>query len=304
MSRTIRLTFGALAVAGALLAPVFAAGEGSTVRLWSGKAPGEQGAIEPEKADRSTTNPNEINRVTNVSDPVLAVFPAPAEKRNGAALIIAPGGAYQFLSWAMEGEEIARYFNGHGVTAFVLKYRVPTRSYDPGNKLALMDAERSVSLVRSRAKEWGVDPTKVGFLGFSAGGHLGVNLENNWKQRAYDAADTADQQSCRPDFVALIYPGGMMDKNDRTKLGPGMAPSAETPATFIAVAADDKGCAEPSARYWLALRDAGVPSEMHVYATGGHGFGMRSRAGVAATWPDRCADWMRGIGVLPKAEAK
>ncbi|MCC2669965.1 MAG: esterase/lipase [Armatimonadetes bacterium] len=303
MSRTSLFSLGALTAA-ALLAPALAAGEGTTVRLWSGKAPGEQAAIEPEKADRSAANPAEIQRVSNVTDPTLAVFPAPAEKRTGAALIIAPGGAYQFLSWAHEGEEIARWFNGQGVTAFVLKYRVPTRSFDPGNKLALMDAERSVSLVRSRAKEWGVDPAKIGFLGFSAGGHLGVNLENNWKQRAYEAADAADQTSCRPDFVALIYPGGMMDKNDPTKLAPGMAPAADTPPTFIAVAGDDKGCAEPSARYWLALRAAGVQSELHAYASGGHGFGMRSRAGTAATWPERCAEWMRTIAVLPKAEAK
>lgn len=304
MSTRVRQLLTATLLSTTLIAPVIAAGEATTIRLWTGKAPGEQGAIAPEKADRAAGNPNEIQRVTNVSDPILAVFPAPAEKRTGAAIIIAPGGAYQFLSWAHEGEEIARWFNGQGVTAFVLKYRVPTRAHDPANRLALMDAERSVSLVRSRAKEWSVDPAKIGFLGFSAGGHLGVNLEVNWKQRAYETADAIDQVSSRPDFVVLIYPGGMMDKSDPTKVAANMRPTAETPPTFLAVAADDKGCAEPTVRYFLALREAGVPSEMHVFASGGHGFGMRARAGIAATWPERSADWLRTIAVLPKNEAK
>jgi acetyl esterase/lipase len=305
MSIRARQFLAAALLSATFFVPVLAAGEStSTIRLWSGKAPGEQAAIEPEKETRAAGNPNEVQRVTNVSDPVLAVFPAPAEKRTGAAIIIAPGGAYQFLSWAHEGEEIARWYNGQGVTAFVLKYRVPTRAHDPGNRLALMDAERSVSLVRSRAKEWGVDPAKIGFLGFSAGGHLGVNLEVNWKQRAYDAADAADQVSARPDFVILIYPGGMMDKSDPTKIAATMRPTADTPPTFLAVAADDKGCAEPTVRYFLALREVGVPSEMHVFASGGHGFGMRASAGTASTWPQRSADWLRTISVLPKSDAK
>jgi acetyl esterase/lipase len=127
-----------------------------------------------------------------------------------------------------------------------------------------------------------------------------VNLEVNWKQRAYEAVDAADQVSARPDFVVLIYPGGMMDKSDPTKVAATMRPTADTPPTFLAVAADDKGCSEPTVRYFLALREAGVPSEMHVFASGGHGFGMRASAGTASTWPQRSADWLRTISVLPK----
>lgn len=281
-----------VAAAALLLPPAAVPAEETALRLWPGKAPGEQGPIEPEKRDAAANDPNVIQRVTNVSDPVLAVFRAPTDKSSGASVIIAPGGAYRFLSWAHEGEEIAKRFNRDGITAFVLKYRVPTRAHDPGNRLALMDAQRAVSLVRSRAKEWSLNPARVGFLGFSAGGHLGVNLENNYEKRAYEPVDEADKTSARPDFTILIYPGGMMDPNDRTKLAPGMVPTAQTPPTFIAVAGDDEGCAEPSVRYYLALKSAGVKSELHVYASGGHGFGMRASAGTAATWPDRCVEWL------------
>jgi acetyl esterase/lipase len=299
MAAGIRRVWQAAGAAAAILAPGLAVGQDmASVKLWPGKAPGEQAAIEPETAERSPNNPNEIRRVTNVSDPVLAVFPAPAGRRSGAALIIAPGGAYRFLSWTHEGEDVARWFSERGVTSFVLKYRVPTRAGDPDNRLALMDAERSVSVVRSRAKEWGVDPSRIGFLGFSAGGHLAANLSNNWKQRAYEAVDSADQASCRPDFSVLIYPGGLSDRENPGRLAAPVRPSAGTPPAFIAVAGDDKGCAEDSVRYYLGLKDAGVKSELHIYAGGGHGFGMRPSAGDASTWPQRCSDWMRSQGFL------
>jgi acetyl esterase/lipase len=278
-----------------LAVPALAAdGESKTLRLWPGQSPGEQGPVEPEKADPE--------RVTNVSEPTLTIFPAPREKATGVGLIIAPGGAYQFLSWSLEGTEIARWFNNVGVTAFVLKYRVPRRSFDPGSKLPLMDAQRAVSLVRQRAKEWDLDPARIGFLGFSAGGHLGANLAGNSEQRAYEAVDEGDKTSCRPDFTVLIYPGGLLDPKDPARLAPEMHLSRSTPPTFIAVAADDKGCTESSLRYFQALQATAVPSELHVYAGGGHGFGIRPRAGVSATWTDRCADWLRTIKILPSGK--
>lgn len=289
MTSAPRLT--CCAAATALFLSWQAAAENQTIRLWPGPAPGEQGAIEAEKADEQ--------RVTNVSEPTLTVFPAPREKATGAGLVIAPGGAYTFLSWSLEGIEIARWFNNVGVTAFILKYRVPGRSFDAGHRLPLMDAQRAVSLVRSRAKEWDLDPAKIGFLGFSAGGHLGANLESNYEQRAYDAVDAADKTSCRPDFTVLIYPGGLTDPKDPARLAAEMHLSKETPPTFIAVAADDRGSAGNSMRFFQALQAASVPSELHVYAAGGHGFGIRPRAGATATWTDRCADWLRTIRLLP-----
>jgi len=277
-----------------LLAAPSRAAEEQTIRLWPGKAPGEQGAVEPDKT--------EGERVTQVADPTLTVFPAPRDQATGASVIIAPGGGYRFLSWALEGTEIARWFNGVGVTAFVLKYRVPGRPSDPGLKLPLMDAQRAVGVVRQRAKEWELDPARIGFLGFSAGGHLGANLASNSEQRAYEPVDAADRTSCRPDFTVLIYPGALLDRTDPTRLAPELRLSKNLPPTFIAVAADDKGSAEQSIRYFLALREAGVPGELHVYAGGGHGFGIRPRAGVSATWTERCADWMRTLGMLRPAK--
>src|SRR5262249_58873638 len=133
---------------------------------------------------------------------------------------------------------------------------------------------RAVSLVRGRAKEWGLDPAKIGFLGFSAGGHLGARLENSGDERAYPAIDEVDRASARPDFAVLIYPGGLTERQDPTRLVPEVQVSAKTPPTFVAVAADDAGCADCSVRYWQALKAAGVKSELHVYAQGGHGFGI------------------------------
>src|SRR4051794_13116687 len=194
-----------------LAAPARAAeAGGQAVRLWPEMAPGERGPVEAEKV--------EGERVTYVGEPALVVFPAPKEKATGVGLIIAPGGAYSFLSWALEGTEIAHWFNNAGVTAFVLKYRVPRRSFDPGSRLPLMDAQRAVSLVRRRAKEWDLDPGKMGFRGFPAGGPLGATLENNAARRAYEPVDEADKTSCRPDFTVLIYPGGMIDPKNPGQL--------------------------------------------------------------------------------------
>lgn len=284
----------------AVLSPVLAADPPSPpIRLFVGAAPGEQGPIE---AEQHTLPPagskGGIHKIINVSEPALSVFAAPREKANGTALIVAPGGGYSFLSWDLEGTEIARRFNQEGATVFVLKYRVPKRSFDPTNRLPLMDAQRAISLVRHRAKEWGIEVNRIGFLGFSAGGHLAAHVSTNSDQRAYSATDAVDAVGCRPDFAVLIYPGGLLDKADPAKLAKEMRVSAETPRSFIAVAGDDKGCLDPSIRYYSALRAAGVSAELHVYAGGGHGFGLRERAGTAATWPDRCADWMRASGLL------
>jgi acetyl esterase/lipase len=267
--------------------------ENAVIRLWPEKAPGEQGPVEPETFTEG--------RVTNVSEPTLTVYPAPREKATGAGVIIAPGGAYRFLSWPLEGTEIAEWFNRAGVTAFVLKYRVPRRSFDTETKLPLMDAQRAVSVVRRRAKEWGVDPARIGFLGFSAGGHLAAHLASTSGTRAYEAMDDTDKTSSRPDFSVLIYPGGLLDRQDATRLAPEMRLSKEMPPTFLAVAADDTGSVGNSIRYFELLRAAGAAGELHVYAGGGHGFGIRPRAGASATWTDRVVDWLRGMKILPAA---
>ncbi len=274
---------------------------GAPIRLWSGEAPGERGAVPEDKVEEQNPNASpRSRRVTAVGAPTLTPFVLPRDRGTGAAVIIAPGGAYRFLSWDSEGEEVARKFNEFGVSAFVLKYRVPRRDFDSANSLPLMDAQRAIRLVRSRAGEWGLRPDRIGFIGFSAGGHLGANLSTNHARPVEGKTDALDQGDARPSFSILIYPGGYVDRSDPNKIADGYPIDANTPPTFVSVAADDKGSVDASVLWWRTLKNAGVKTELHVFASGGHGFGLRPRAGNAATWPARAADWLRELGFLRK----
>ncbi len=230
----------------------------------------------------------------------MSLYPAPRDKATGVAILVCPGGGYTNLAWDHEGEMVAEWLNRVGVTAAVLKYRVPRRDGTPRGEpppQALMDAQRSLSLLRSRARELEVDPAKIGILGFSAGGHLTAWASTAYEKRAYDAIDPADKESCRPDFAVAIYPGGIL-KRGSTELNPEIHVSSQTPPTFIAVAGDDQGSLEGSVAYYLALKRAGVPAELHVYGSGGHGFGMRPGPKAHATWPARCEEWLRDRGLI------
>src|SRR5262249_37025173 len=177
---------------------------------WTDKPAGEPGSVGEEKASK-TKDGKAIAGLTNVSKPTLSVYPAPKDKATGVAVVVCPGGGYNMLAWDHEGEQVARWLNSIGVTAAVLKYRVPRREGTPKGQppvQALMDAQRGLSLVRSKRDEWNLDPHKVGILGFSAGGHLGAWAATNPDQRSYETVDEADHVSCRPDFAVLIYPGG------------------------------------------------------------------------------------------------
>jgi acetyl esterase/lipase len=272
-----------------------------TIDVWPGKAPGEKGAIGPEKSERSKG----VTRISNVSHSTLTIYRPAKDKDTGAAVVIAPGGGYNILAWDLEGEEVARWLNSVGVTGIVLKYRVPRREGTKGPPpQALMDAQRALSLVRSKAKEWGLDAHRLGMLGFSAGGHLTAWASTNFDKRAYEPMDNTDKVSCRPDFAVLIYPGGVVAR-DKDELSPEIRVTKETPPTFFAHAGDDRVRPENSVVMYLALKKAGVPAELHIYASGGHGFGLRPSARPCSTWPQRCADWMRSQGFLgPKAAPK
>jgi acetyl esterase/lipase len=265
-----------------------------TLVVWPDKVPGEKGEIGPEKAERSKG----VTRITNVTQPTLTVYRPAKEKDTGAAVVIAPGGGYNILAWDLEGEEVARWLNSLGVTGIVLKYRVPRRAGTKGPPpQALMDAQRALSLVRSKAKDWDLDPGRIGMLGFSAGGHLTAWASTNFDRRAYEPLDAIDQVSCRPDFAVLVYPGGVVaPKQD--ELAPEIRVTKDTPPTFFAHAGDDRVRPENSVVMYLALKKAGVPAELHVYAAGGHGFGLRPSARPCSTWPQRCAEWMRAMGFL------
>lgn len=271
-----------------------------TLDVWpEGKVPGEPSGIGEETEQPQKANEKPVRRITNVTRPTLTIYPAPKENNNGTAVLIAPGGGYNILAWDLEGTEVAEWLNSVGVTGIVLKYRVPRRPGEGKDRVApiesLQDAQRAMSLVRSRAGEWGIDPHKVGMLGFSAGGHLTAKASTTFAKRSYEALDPADMQSCRPDFTVLVYPAYLVEK-DATGVKGEFPISKETPPAFLAHAFDDGVTPESSLFYFLALKRAGVSAELHIYSTGGHGFGLRETKSPSHTWPARCEEWLRTSG--------
>lgn len=290
-----RLLFAA-ALAALLPAAVPAADPSATIDLWPGKAPGETKDIGPEVYNPPKDKQIDVKRLSNVSKPQLLVYPAPADKHTGTAVIVAPGGGYNILAIEHEGTQVCEWLNSLGVTAFLLKYRVPKRAMQlPDNLAAIQDAQRAVSLVRSKAADWKLAPDRIGMLGFSAGGNLTA-----WAcladKRHYDSIDDADKASSRPSFAALIYPAYLVDKGGALKAE--YPVTKDSPPMFFAHASDDPVTPVSSVALYSALKKAGVPAELHVYATGGHGFGMRKSEHPVSSWPARCGDWMRGRGYL------
>ncbi len=272
--------------------------------LWPGTMPGDN-AAKGEEID--TSKPNEglvagkpLIRLGNVSRPILQVFRPPADKDTGTAVVICPGGGYHILAWDLEGTEVCEWLNSIGVTGVLVKYRVPRPDGQNAPLGPLMDAQRALGLTRAHAAEWGLNPQRIGVLGFSAGGHLAARLSNNFKERAYPAIDDADKVSCRPDFTVLIYPAYLTDKDKGDALRPEMTVTSETSPTFLAIAQDDPVRVENVLHYSVALQAAKVPFEMHVYPTGGHGYGLRRTKEAVTSWPDRATDWLRSRGLLEK----
>ena len=271
--------------------------------LWPGPVPGETGQIGEEKLLDQKPNEKPVKRLTNISKPTITILRPAKEKDTGTAVLIAPGGGYNILAWDLEGEEVADWLNSIGVTGVVLKYRVPRRPEQPKDKPpvgALQDAQRALSLVRAKSKEWGIDSQRIGMLGFSAGGHLTAWASTNFDKRAYEPVDETDKVSCRPDFAVLLYPGGAIPREKKDELSPEIRVTSQTPPAFLAHAGDDRVPAENSVQYFVALRKVGVPAELRVYASGGHGFGLRPSEKPCSTWPQRCAEWMRDQGFLKK----
>ena len=265
------------------------------IALWSGAAPGDQGNLPPEAPQPAKPNDTTI-RIGNVSQPTLSVFRPAEGKANGAAVVVCPGGGYNILAFNKEGTEVAEWLNSVGVTAFVLKYRVPKRPDRERHEAPLQDVQRALGLVRHRASEWNLDPQRIGVLGFSAGGHLAACASTNYGKRTYPAVDAADEASCRPDFAVLIYPAYLVDKDN--KLAAELPVTGDTPPTFIAMTEDDGVRVECGLFYYLALKQAKVKAEMHLYPTGGHGYGLRPSEHLVSTWPARAADWLGSIGAL------
>ncbi len=275
-----------------------------TLDLWPGPAPGEKGSIGEEQT-KTRDGGKTVTSLTNVTKPTLKVYRPDRDKDTGVAVVVCPGGGYNNLAWDHEGEQVARWLNSIGVTAAVLKYRVPRREGTPKDQpppQALMDAQRALGLVRSKAADWGIDPKRVGILGFSAGGHLAAWASTNYDKRSYEPVDEADRADCRPDFAVSIYPGGVNKPKGTDQLAPEIRVTSQTPPMFIAQSGDDRVGVENAVYLYLALKRAGVPAELHVYATGGHGYGLRPSDKPCSTWPQRCEDWLRSQGILKPGE--
>ena len=239
-----------------------------------------------------------IIKLGNVSKPQAHLFFPPKENRNGTAVVICPGGGFNILAWDLEGTEVAEWLNTLGVTGIVLKYRVPTRDHNPVWLAPVQDAQRALSLVRSRASEWELVSDRIGLLGFSAGGQTAAMVSVKQGKRSYPDADDIDAVSCRVDFAAIIYPGGLID-SATGRLREDVTFAKDSPPMFFAHAQDDNALVENSVQAFLALKKAGVPSELHVYDAGGHGYGLRPVPTLpVTTWPFRCADWMQRRGLL------
>ena len=268
-----------------------------TLSVWPDTVPGEKGDIGEEQFQPPSDTGKPIKRLTNVTKPTITVYRPANEKDTGAAVIICPGGGYNILAWDLEGTEVAEWLNSIGVTGFVLKYRVPRRKDREKHDAPLQDAQRAMSLVRKHADEWGIDSKRIGILGFSAGGHLSVAASTNFDKRHYDSIDGLDSVSCRPDFAILVYPAYLIRDDG---LAPEIRVTTETPQMFFAHASDDRHSSENSIAMYLALKRAKVPAELHIYASGGHGFGLRPSKHPASTWPQRCEQWLRSRGLLKK----
>jgi acetyl esterase/lipase len=268
------------------------------LKLWPDGVPGETG--DPGKTESKQGDDN-ILRLTYVGEPTITLYRASQETANGCAVLICPGGGYHILAWDLEGTEIAEWLNSVGVTAVVLKYRVPRRDKEQPHKAPLQDAQRAIRLTRKNAEAWGIDPKRIGILGFSAGGHLTVMAGTHWDKTTYEKVDEADDLSCRPDFLVPIYAAYLGDKKDRWTLNSQVRVTDKTPPTFMAVTYDDKERAAHAALLLVELKKAGVPAELHIYAKGGHGYGLRPSDNPVCTWPKRCEDWMRATGLLGPA---
>jgi acetyl esterase/lipase len=239
----------------------------------------------------------------NVSRPTMTVY-SPKGANTGAAMIVFPGGGYQLLAMDLEGTEMCEWLASKGITGVLLKYRVPTKRVGPYGEAppALEDAQRTLSLVRFHAAEWHIDPRKIGVVGFSAGGHMVTATSTHFNKRSYSAVDAADKESCRPDFAVALYPGHLW--NDEDKIGvlnPNVLVTTNTPPAFIVQAEDDPvDNVNNSLAYYIALRKAKVPAELHLYAHGGHAFGLRRTESPITGWPQLMETWLVTIGMTSK----
>ncbi|MGA7244170.1 MAG: alpha/beta hydrolase [Terracidiphilus sp.] len=274
-----------------------------TLPLWRSGAPGTSAnppaEVDTTKATDKLIAGRPLVRLGNVSNPTLTVY-APKGTATRPAVVVFPGGGYQILAIDLEGTEVCDWLNSINVTCVLVKYRVPNTGPYPKSAAALQDAQRALGIVRQHAAKWNIDPNRVGVLGFSAGAHLAAALSTHFDKRLYDPIDAADQFSCRPDFAFIIYPGYLANDAQHMAANADINPTDKTPPSFIVQAENDPVHVENATVYFLQLKAAGVPAELHIYAEGGHGYGLRRTALPVTTWPDAARIWLHTIKVLPE----
>ena len=275
----LAVTMGFVGACGVVAA---ACAEQRVMQVWpEGKVPLKTSDA-PEKVNPSK---DDIIRLTDVNVPSLTVFLAKDTGKPNPAVMICPGGGYSILAWNHEGTEVAEWLNGQGISAFVLKYRVP------GNRDgALCDAQRAMGLIRSKAQSFNIDRNKLGIMGFSAGAHLSVRTSTNFEKRFYEAIDEADALPSRPDFALIIYPAYLF--REGYTMAPELSVSAQVPPTFLLQAEDDGPYVDSSLAYAIALKTAKVPVELHIFPNGGHGYGLRKKGKTTDVWPELAAAWL------------
>lgn len=276
------------------------------VPIWPSTVPDPQPVAGPETVateSKRLVGGKPWSYIEKVSVPTMTVY-SPKGKNTGAAVVIFPGGGYSILAIDLEGTEVCDWLTSKGITCVLLKYRVPaprltpSKGAYPESPMALEDAQRAVGLVRFHASEWHIDPHRIGVLGFSAGGHLVAAISTHFEQRLYPAVDAADKESCRPDFAVALYPGHLWIDQERFELNPNVHVTEQTPPTFLLHAENDhEDNVGHSLVYYIALKNAGVPVEMHLYAQGDHAFGLRQTKFPITKWPQLVETWLQTIGI-------
>lgn len=268
-----------------------------TIKLFPEGVPG--GAMhleEKENRDGNRVAKETVLRITNVSDPTISIYKAPEELAGGSAIIVCPGGSYDIVAYDLEGDEVCLWLNELGITAVLLKYRVPRQEGKEKHEAPLQDLQRAISYVRAKANFLNIDPNRVGVMGFSAGAHLSVMASTAYEKRTYPLVEKIDKYSCRPNFCLLIYPAYLDGEN--FSLAPEIIVTSKTPPTLLIQSEDDKSYINSSLFYYYKLKEAGVPAWMHLYSKGGHGYGLRDTGMEVNSWPDRAEDWFREIGII------
>jgi acetyl esterase/lipase len=259
--------------------------QNESVKLFPDGAPGEREKLSEKHVDGGNVGGHPVIRLTNVGEPDITIYRAPAAIATGTAIVVCPGGGYSILAYDLEGVEVCEWLNQAGVTAILLKYRVPAREDRRPYEAPLQDVQRAIGYVRHNAQKWSINPDRVGVMGFSAGAHLSVMASTHYWQRTYPRIDAIDDASCRPDFCLLVYPAYLSDDNF------GVAPE-------IKITQDDKSHINSSLFYYYALKEASVAACMHLYDKGGLGYGACNTGSAVNEWPQRAEGWLCELGLI------